>query len=77
MRRKRPEAAGRVNFEKELREILAAFKAHAEEEVRRMYREEQGLIYVRRHVVEAYFRPAKRRRRRARPELVALAGGRR
>lgn len=53
-----------AEFKRMLRAFEKELKAQAEEEVRRRYREEQGLIYVRTYTVAAHFRPAKKRQRR-------------
>lgn len=52
-----------TDFTRSIRAFERALKRRAEEEVRRRWREEHGLIYVRRHVVPAYFRKSIRRTR--------------
>jgi hypothetical protein len=47
-----------------LRAIETEMRRTAEEEVRRRYREEHGLIYVKTYTVGAHFRPLRARRRR-------------
>lgn len=49
----------------ELQTTLKAFERQAAKtdinEVRKLYREERGLIYVKTHTIQAYFRQYKRR----------------
>lgn len=49
-----------MEFTHAIRAFERSLKHRVEEEVRRRWREEKGLIYVRRHVVPAYFRKVKR-----------------
>lgn len=53
----------RPEWSRQLREIERELEAHAEAEVRRRWREEHGLIYVRTYTVQAYFRPRRAPRR--------------
>ena len=55
-----------TQFDSRCASLLRAFAREVErksmEDARRKFREEEGLTYVRRHVVEAYFRRRKPRK---------------
>lgn len=54
-----------ADFTRTIRAFERSLKRRAEDEVRKFWREERGLIYVKRHVVPAYFRKVNRRPRAA------------
>ena len=61
----------RIEFGDALKKIQAELEKQAEDEVRKRWREEHGVIYVREYTVKAHLRPM--RPKRARRRAVATA----
>lgn len=57
------------DFSKAIKKIQREFEQYAEAEVRRRWREEEKLVYVKEYTVKAHFYPYKKRKKHLR--LVA------